>query len=86
MKDFKFILVSSYAPEQYNIVDENNKLIAFLRMRWGQLNVYPYKDNEIDFKTSIFKLDFDEEYLGAIPDNMKDELFSTIKNKLNEIQ
>ena len=82
--NFKFINTTPYAPEQYNIVDENNKLIAYIRTRWGEINVYPYINNEIDFNNSIFHIKFDDEYLGAIPDNMKDDIFDSITSKLNQ--
>lgn len=84
MIDYKFIEVTSYAPEQYNILNENDILIAFLRMRWGKLEVYPYIDGNIDWNTILFKLDFGHEYLGAIPIDMKENVFEEIQNKLKK--
>ena len=81
---YKFVEVTSYAPEQYNILDENDTLVAFLRMRWGKLEVHQYINGNIDWNTIMFKLDFGHEYLGAIPDDMKDNIFETISNKIND--
>lgn len=80
----KFVEVSSYAPQEFNILDDNDKLVAFIYIRWGKLKVYPYKENIIDWKTIIFNIDFGNEYLGAIPDGLKDNIFETITNKLSK--
>jgi hypothetical protein len=34
----------------------------------------------------MFKLDFGHEYLGAIPNDMKDNVFETVSNKINEYE
>ena len=82
----KFIEVTTYAPQQFNILDDDDKLIAFIYVRCGKLKVYPYKENDIDWNTIIFEINFGNEYIGAIPDGLKDDIFETIINKLNNIK
>jgi len=80
---FKFINITSYAPEQFNVLDEDNKLIAYVRTRWGKTTVYPYENNDINWDKELFNINYDEEFLGAIPDNMKNDIFESISKKLH---
>ena len=82
----KFIEVTSYAPQQINVLDDDDKFIAFTYVRCGKLKTYPYKENDIDWKTIIFDIDFGNEYIGSIPDGLQDNIFETITNKLNKIK
>lgn len=80
---FKFINTTPYAPEEFNILNEDNKLIAYVRTKCGKTTVYPYENNDINWNKEIFNINYDEEYLGAIPDNMKNDIFESILRKLN---
>lgn len=87
-ENFKFILVNSGNPETYNIVTKSNVFIAYLIMRWGKLSVHPYEYDEktkeyyINYKKMIYNCDFDNEYIGNIPDKLKIKLFNEIDDTL----
>jgi hypothetical protein len=79
INNYDFILRYPYNPEIYDILF-NDKIIAYTNTRWGQLNVFKYNSNDI-----IFSINFNDEYIGSIPDDMKEDIFESITNKLEEI-
>lgn len=80
MKNYELVLRNSYNPEVYDILQEG-KPIAEIKTRWGYMEVLKYNSKE-----TIFDLWFDDEYIGAIPENMKDDIFESIEHKLNKIK
>lgn len=47
-------------PEQYNVFDENNKQVGYVRLRWGNLYCdYPHHNGE-----TIYEHSFNDGYLG----------------------
>lgn len=82
--NFKFVNITPYAPEQFNILDENDKLIALLYTRCGRSEVYPYINDDIQWNNKIYDLNYNDQYLGSIPDNMRDDVFDSIKFKLKK--
>lgn len=55
-----FQLNCHYFPEQYDILDKNNLLIACLSLRDGDLTLYNHNMNEIWWETDINDLSFPE--------------------------
>lgn len=47
------------------------------------INITPYENNDINWDKELFNINYDEEYLGAIPDNMKNDIFESISKKLH---
>lgn len=48
----KLILTCGACPEQYDVVDENDNKIAYLRLRHGHFRAeYPYNDGKIVFQS-----------------------------------
>lgn len=80
MNDFQIILRNQYNPEVYDIL-KNNEIVAEIKTRWGHLEVLKYNSKE-----TIFDLWFDDEYIGAIPEAMRNDIFESIEHKLNNLK
>jgi len=50
-----------YCPEQYDIYGVNGKRIAYFRIRHGNLYVHPYKNEEIDFESTIYEKHYNDD-------------------------
>lgn len=77
---YEFIQRNTYNPEVYDILKEG-KIIAIVNTRWGHLEVLKYNSKE-----TIFDLWFDDEYIGAIPEAMRNDIFESIEHKLNNLK
>ena len=57
--ELKFIKTCNACPEQYDVVDEENKCIAYVRLRWGRLTAETEVIGEL-----IYWHDFKEGFKG----------------------
>lgn len=57
----RFELTCGACPEQYDVYDEDNKQVAYIRLRWGNLRVdYP------DYMgTTIYYHEFEDPWIGC---------------------
>ena len=52
--DLLFIRTCSACPEQYDVYDPNNRLVGYVRLRWGLLYCsYPDVDGEIIYEAEV---------------------------------
>ena len=73
---FKFVLRHSYNPEVYDIL-KDDKIIAVLKTQYGLIVVNRYDSDEV-----LFNLQLDDEFIGAIPYDMTDDIIDAIIEKL----
>lgn len=93
---YDFVKTCRACPEQYDVYDVNLK-VAYVRMRWGLLRVYPYKpeviqvendwgetesDREIDWNTIIYEQEFDDDLLGVLPYNERSIILAKIDDAI----
>lgn len=84
-QQFKFVNVTEFSPEQINVLDKDDKLVAFIQVKNGIVECHPYINGEIDWKINLCNLKLDDEWLGAIPNNMRKDIYEYIEHKLSEI-
>lgn len=78
---YYFYLTCSACPEQYDVIDTEGKILAYVRLRYGKLKVYvPDVGGEL-----LYQKNYDEDFLGTFPSDQerKDQL-EIIAQKLKE--
>ena len=62
IRNLRFVETSIMCPEQYDVYNENNQAIGYVRLRFGELTARLQGEEE-----PIYLFDFEEEYLGEFP-------------------
>lgn len=87
--EYEWGQLTTACPQQFIIAFDNN-VVAYLRIRGGHLSVHPAKDNEdctdydIDFDTVIYEKEYDDQWLGKIPEEDIGTVTSEVKKALTE--
>ena len=70
IENYVFCLTCIACPEQYDVFDKDNELIAYVRYRHGRLTVNPYilGTDDIDLETLIYSEEIGDEYDGCFSD------------------
>lgn len=80
MKDLKFEQTCWACPEQYEVFDDQDKQVAYVRLRWGRLRVdVPDCGGE-----TIFIKDFGDGFKGVFADTERDEYLKLVETKIKE--
>lgn len=79
--DFKWECTCDACPEQYDII-LNNKKVAYFRLRYGALRVYPYKDGEINWDKVIYAIDFDDDWMGVLRERDSKLIFPKVEQAI----
>lgn len=69
-----FELTCQACPEQYDVFDEHDKIVAYVRLRWGHLRIYCPDVGG----TLIYEQSFDDEYKGIFNDEEREFYFPEI--------
>lgn len=79
--DYYFYLTCGACPEQYDVLDTEGKILAYVRLRYGKLKVYvPDVGGEL-----LYQKNYDEDFLGTFPsDQERKEQLEIIAQKLKE--
>ena len=87
--EYEWWQLTMACPQQFIIALDNN-VVAYLRIRGGHLSVHPAKDNEdctdcdIDFGTVIYEKEYDDQWLGKIPEEDIGIVTSEVEKALTE--
>ena len=57
IKNYEFVQTCEVCPEQYDVFDENNDLVGYVRLRWGWL----YAKCPHVGGTTVYSVDFDHD-------------------------
>jgi len=73
-------------PEQYDVYNESGlDQIGYIRFRFGQLEVHPTgMYDEVLWETNLLDKSINDDYLGVIPDELRDDWLNEAKQKLEE--
>ena len=71
--NIKLECTCSACPEQYFVLDESNNEIGYIRFRFGELEVHPFRDGKPDWDTHLLSRSVNDDYLGVIPDEFREE-------------
>lgn len=82
--NYRFDRISYSSPEQYHIFDKNDQWVAYIRVRWGNLNLYKVNADRICWDDgSIFSAPVDDRgWAGEIPEKLRMSLFLKIVEEL----
>ena len=81
IKGLKFVQTCSMCPEQYEVYDSANRLVGYIRLRWGSLTCeYPDVGGELVYMTC-----FDDDMRGFFV-NEKERAYhlNEIADRLNK--
>ena len=95
MRHYNFAITCFTCPEQYDVYD-GDKLIAYVRYRYGHLTVNPYFKElkrhfdlysaetiyrkEIDFDTDIYSENIGDSWGGSFDDDKREEILDKLDN------
>lgn len=87
--NLRFVCTCEACPEQYDVYDGDKK-VAYVRLRYGALNAYPYVDDEISW-CSLYTKTYGDKYKGSFDDEMErneelDHISSIIRHYLEEMR
>ena len=68
----QFVNTCIACPEQYNVYDNNNRYVGYIRLRWGRLRV----DDALGY--TVYSHDFGDHYKGCFDSDDERELYFQI--------
>lgn len=80
IKNLNFIKTCDCCPEQYDVLNQDDEQVGYVRLRYGFLRCdYPNVGGE-----TIYTYDFEDDYLGQFPDADREKHLNIIADKIIE--
>lgn len=66
LEGLRFQMTCFACPEQYDVLDENDNIVGYIRLRHGHLTMQPRPGGIQEF---LYEHDFDDPWLGVFPND-----------------